>query len=43
MELKASIGDFFVAITAMLETIIEKKAANNGAATAKPIFVIEKR
>ena len=27
----------------MLEIKIEKKAANSGAATAKPIFVIEKR
>jgi hypothetical protein len=40
---KASIGDFFVAMTAILEIIIEKIAAKTGAATANPIFEIEKR
>jgi hypothetical protein len=30
-------------MTAMLDMRIEKKVANNGAATAKPIFVVEKR
>jgi hypothetical protein len=40
---KASMGDFFVAMTAMLDMRIAERAANNGAATAKPIVVVEKR
>ena len=35
----ASIGDFLLAITARLETIIEKTAAANGAAIAKPTLL----
>jgi hypothetical protein len=36
---KASIGDFLLAITARLEIMIEKTAAANGAATANPILL----
>ena len=37
--LKASTGDFLLTITAMLETTIEKTAAANGAAIAKPTLL----
>jgi hypothetical protein len=36
--LKASTGDFLLAITARLEIRIEKTAAAKGAATASPTF-----
>ena len=39
MVLKASRGDFLLTITAMLETTIEKIAAANGAAIAKPTLL----
>ena len=41
MVLKASIGDFLLAITARLEIKIEKTAAANGAATASAILLGE--
>jgi hypothetical protein len=39
--LNASIGEFLLAITAILDIAIEKTAATNGAATAKPILLRE--
>ena len=39
MVLKASTGDFLLAITARLEIKIEKTAAASGAAIAKPILL----
>jgi hypothetical protein len=38
MVLKASTGDFLVAIKARLEIMIETIAAETGAANAKPTF-----
>jgi hypothetical protein len=37
--LKASTGDFLLAITAKLEIMIEKNAAASGAAIAKPTLL----